>query len=173
MNLALLTNGTRARQGRSSRPGRNGLIHSSTNSALAPQNTSLDAAALQAHFTRSLNLSLGTKDFTRSRRARPSQNRNNRQNNQPSGRPGFERTGRRRRGDDSSGSISSSSNIPATTLAQKRGLVQGPKMLSEEEWKEKLTPEQYQVCRCSATEPPFQNNYFITTYFGNTHVLDI
>ena len=135
MNLALLTNGTRARQGRSSRPGRNGLIHSSTNSALAPQNTSLDAAALQAHFTRSLNLSLGTKDFTRSRRARPSQNRNNRQNNQPSGRPGFERTGRRRRGDDSSGSISSSSNIPATTLAQKRGLVQGPKMLSEEEWK--------------------------------------
>ncbi len=28
--------------------------------------------------------------------------------------------------------------------------------MSEEEWKEKLTPEQYQVCRCSATEPPFQ-----------------
>ena len=32
--------------------------------------------------------------------------------------------------------------------------------MSEEEWKEKLTPEQYQVCRCSATEPPFQNEYW-------------
>ena len=33
----------------------------------------LDAAALQAHFTRSLNLSLGTTDFTRSRRRRKQQ----------------------------------------------------------------------------------------------------
>ena len=32
--------------------------------------------------------------------------------------------------------------------------------MSEDEWKDKLTPEQYQVCRCSATEPPFDNEYW-------------
>ena len=32
--------------------------------------------------------------------------------------------------------------------------------MSEDEWKDKLTPEQYQVCRCSATEPPFDNKYW-------------
>ena len=32
--------------------------------------------------------------------------------------------------------------------------------LSDAEWQERLTPEQYEVCRCSATEPPFANEYW-------------
>jgi hypothetical protein len=31
--------------------------------------------------------------------------------------------------------------------------------LSDEQWREKLTPEQYNICRCSATEPPFTGKY--------------
>jgi len=34
-----------------------------------------------------------------------------------------------------------------------------PIKLSENEWREKLTPEAYAVCRCSATEPPFTGEY--------------
>lgn len=30
---------------------------------------------------------------------------------------------------------------------------------SDEEWREELTPEQYAVCRCSATEAPFSGKY--------------
>jgi peptide-methionine (R)-S-oxide reductase len=31
---------------------------------------------------------------------------------------------------------------------------------SEDDWKEELAPEQYQVLRCSATEPPFSGKYW-------------
>jgi peptide-methionine (R)-S-oxide reductase len=30
----------------------------------------------------------------------------------------------------------------------------------EDQWKCELTPEQYAVCRCSATEPPFTGKYY-------------
>lgn len=33
---------------------------------------------------------------------------------------------------------------------------------SDEEWRRELTPEQYAVCRCSATEPPFSGEYWNT-----------
>ncbi|WP_428356065.1 peptide-methionine (R)-S-oxide reductase MsrB [Methyloprofundus sp.] len=31
--------------------------------------------------------------------------------------------------------------------------------LSEEQWREKLSPEQFNICRCSGTEPPFTGKY--------------
>ncbi|MCD9032876.1 peptide-methionine (R)-S-oxide reductase MsrB [Luteimonas sp. Y-2-2-4F] len=31
---------------------------------------------------------------------------------------------------------------------------------TEAEWREQLTPEQFAVCRCSATEPPFTGRYW-------------
>ncbi|MEX0890161.1 MAG: peptide-methionine (R)-S-oxide reductase, partial [Balneolaceae bacterium] len=36
---------------------------------------------------------------------------------------------------------------------------QHPLPKTEEEWKEKLTPEQYRVLRKKGTEPPFKNQY--------------
>ena len=39
----------------------------------------------------------------------------------------------------------------------------------EDEWKDKLTPEQYQVCRCSATETPFDNEYWDCKDSGKYH----
>ena len=41
--------------------------------------------------------------------------------------------------------------------------------MSEDDWKDKLTPEQYQVCRCSATEPPFDNEYWDCKESGKYH----
>ena len=41
--------------------------------------------------------------------------------------------------------------------------------MSEDEWKDKLTPEQYQVCRGSATEPPFDNKYWDCKDNGKYH----
>lgn len=36
----------------------------------------------------------------------------------------------------------------------------GPTGKTDAEWRESLTPEQYAVCRCSATEPPFTGRYW-------------
>ncbi len=33
---------------------------------------------------------------------------------------------------------------------------------SDDEWREKLTPEQYSVCRCGGTEPAFTGKYWDT-----------
>ena len=40
---------------------------------------------------------------------------------------------------------------------------------SDEEWREELTPEQYAVCRCSATEPPFSGKYWNEKRTGVYH----
>jgi len=38
--------------------------------------------------------------------------------------------------------------------------------LSDQQWKEKLTPEQYEICRNKGTEPPFSGEYFNTKTTG-------
>lgn len=35
-----------------------------------------------------------------------------------------------------------------------------PNDRTDAEWRDALTPEQYAVCRCSATEPPFTGKYW-------------
>lgn len=35
-----------------------------------------------------------------------------------------------------------------------------PQTLTDEQWRERLSPEQYAICRCSATEPPFTGKYW-------------
>lgn len=35
-----------------------------------------------------------------------------------------------------------------------------PKDKTDAEWRAELSPEQYAICRCSATEPPFSGRYW-------------
>ena len=37
---------------------------------------------------------------------------------------------------------------------------------SDDEWRQELTPEQYQVCRCGGTEAPFSGRYWNTKTKG-------
>lgn len=39
--------------------------------------------------------------------------------------------------------------------------------LSEDEWRERLTPEQYDVLRCAGTEPPFAGEHWNTKQNGD------
>ncbi|MDO5505550.1 MAG: peptide-methionine (R)-S-oxide reductase MsrB [Pseudoxanthomonas suwonensis] len=39
-------------------------------------------------------------------------------------------------------------------------MTNSPENRSDDDWRERLTPEQYAVCRCSATEPPFTGRYW-------------
>ena len=45
------------------------------------------------------------------------------------------------------------------------------KNLSKQHWKEKLTPEQYEICRNKGTEPPFSGEYLNTKTNGTYHCL--
>lgn len=38
--------------------------------------------------------------------------------------------------------------------------------MAEDEWREKLTPEQYTICRLKGTEPPFTGEYYNTKEKG-------
>ena len=40
---------------------------------------------------------------------------------------------------------------------------------SDKEWKEQLTEQEYAVCRCSATEPPFTGKYWDHKATGTYH----
>ena len=45
------------------------------------------------------------------------------------------------------------------------------KNLSDQQWKEKLTSEQYEICRNKGTEPPFSGEYLNTKTTGTYHCL--
>ena len=45
------------------------------------------------------------------------------------------------------------------------------KNFSDQQWKEKLTPEQYEICRNKGTEPPFSGEYLNTKSTGTYHCL--
>jgi len=45
------------------------------------------------------------------------------------------------------------------------------KNLSDQQWKEKLNPEQYEICRNKGTEPPFSGEYLNTKTTGTYHCL--
>ena len=45
------------------------------------------------------------------------------------------------------------------------------KNLSDQLWKEKLTPEQYEICRNKGTEPPFSGEYLNSKTTGTYHCM--
>ena len=45
------------------------------------------------------------------------------------------------------------------------------KIFSDQQWKEKLTPEQYEICRNKGTEPPFSGEYLNTKSTGTYNCL--
>ena len=45
------------------------------------------------------------------------------------------------------------------------------KSLSDQQWKEKLTLEQYEICRNKGTEPPFSGEYLNTKTTGTYHCM--
>jgi peptide-methionine (R)-S-oxide reductase len=45
------------------------------------------------------------------------------------------------------------------------------KNLSDQQWKEKLKPEQYEICRNKGTEPPFSGEYLNTKSTGTYNCL--
>ena len=45
------------------------------------------------------------------------------------------------------------------------------KSLSDQQWKEKLTPEQYEICRNKGTESPFSGEYLNTKAAGTYNCL--
>ena len=45
------------------------------------------------------------------------------------------------------------------------------KNFSDQQWKEKLTPEQYEICRNKGTEPPFSGEYLNTKTTGTYRCL--
>ena len=45
------------------------------------------------------------------------------------------------------------------------------KNLSDQQWKERLPPEQYEICRNKGTEPPFSGVYLNTIANGTYHCL--
>ena len=45
------------------------------------------------------------------------------------------------------------------------------KNLSDQQWKEKLKPEQYEICRNKGTEPPFSGKYLNTKSTGTYNCL--
>ena len=45
------------------------------------------------------------------------------------------------------------------------------KNLIDQQWKEKLTPEQYEICRNKGTEAPFSGEYLNTKTTGTSHCM--
>jgi peptide-methionine (R)-S-oxide reductase len=54
-------------------------------------------------------------------------------------------------------------------LSKKSSTKMTQKKLTEPEWQEKLTPEEFNICRCSATEAPFTGEYVFCKTIGIYH----